>query len=1164
MAEQILSRAVRLTEPDTPWESEAARLKYRSITYNNLGVLYKRRGEPTTALSFLERALRLEIENGEVESPAGTHLNLCAILSQLGRHQAAMEHARCSLDLLIDRLRPGEQPPSVLAIAYHNLAVEQEFLGEIDEALKSYDAGVRFATDTLGPGHPTTQPHKAAEVEIRPGIETAVGKAASPNEDETGISKDGPDCGDAAEADLCCPQASVCPAARVGETAAVVDQADSGEVAPRSPSRGKGSGPAQAGSGPYSQIKVKPVESWTLTAPEDDGLEDLLDDDPSMIPVDTDPLDLLEEGSPQPREADGTPDRAAEAKRGRPGSIQIPQTKAEARPQPQPQSIGSPRAKAQKPAPPPGGPLRRPRPRYESNNGMSRSEVYAILAGMLNGDSQKLTESQSTDLDNLKSTDASLREDELEAASPHVSFSADTRQHGDGGGDEGDVLAELDEPVAVDEIPEPVATSCYHPEPESEQEPDPVPDSKPEAMPEPESEPTVVQALTETDVDLVARSPSVHVQTDDLPRPLPSPPMLTEETMTDVETEPEEGLPSSPLRTMLRRGLESAESDSEGDSVVEAVYCVEQGERVAGAHDENGTCGDEPVPPVVASPGPMPEPESEETTETSPAETPAEPEGEPDVGVPQPAETETAAPEAVQADVTPKPARQPELSPAPEVSTAEPIIEADPEPATAPAPEVPEPLSEPAPEPEPEPQPELAPEPEPEPEAEPVQATAPTRYEVAESDSSDSEESSSDLEQSGSDARPVMVQSSTQVEPESDSTAEPAVEPPSPHVTFSADTANIPETTPDPEADAEDAEDGEAEQSDDALPDPVPLPVETPVRPAPEEFNAVLGSSTSPLTSRTWSAGQSDAVNDFTDPGMGSKSPTRVRRTTMGFPDPTRITSQPPLWSDTRRATHPNNHAETPVRRSGETNAPMRAVQEYMVNIDIGEPVRRPVVVSSIEPEEPQIVHLTRSVSSMGVRPQSAASTQPTRRTRPQSATSQAILETRLRRAEHMASTAIPTGRLIAQPHKSVFERSTPAFSINRPSSTEPRRHLATDVELVPDSPMSARPHHVNIRPQSAKPTAPVTRPRSAMPANIDVVQNIRQHGIAPHRPASSAAMVPAHRIRPMSADLGARSVREAQQRALDIARRNNSEWGRYGLGQDQPDELSGWLVGDE
>lgn len=71
-----------------------------------------------------------------VQNPADTHINACAVLSQLGRHQAALEHAQTSLILLqqeilsplqIDGEVPQPQPDriAVLAIAYHNIGAEQ-------------------------------------------------------------------------------------------------------------------------------------------------------------------------------------------------------------------------------------------------------------------------------------------------------------------------------------------------------------------------------------------------------------------------------------------------------------------------------------------------------------------------------------------------------------------------------------------------------------------------------------------------------------------------------------------------------------------------------------------------------------------------------------------------------------------------------------------------------------------------------------------------------------------------------------------------------------------------------------------------------------------------------------------------------------------------------
>jgi hypothetical protein len=39
-----------------------------------------------------------------VQNPADTHINACAVLSQLGRHQTALEHAQQALILLQEEL----------------------------------------------------------------------------------------------------------------------------------------------------------------------------------------------------------------------------------------------------------------------------------------------------------------------------------------------------------------------------------------------------------------------------------------------------------------------------------------------------------------------------------------------------------------------------------------------------------------------------------------------------------------------------------------------------------------------------------------------------------------------------------------------------------------------------------------------------------------------------------------------------------------------------------------------------------------------------------------------------------------------------------------------------------------------------------------------------
>ena len=58
-------------------------LKLQSITMNNLGCYYKRIGDPTLALSYLSSAQKADAQTDNTNA-AGTNLNICAILSELG------------------------------------------------------------------------------------------------------------------------------------------------------------------------------------------------------------------------------------------------------------------------------------------------------------------------------------------------------------------------------------------------------------------------------------------------------------------------------------------------------------------------------------------------------------------------------------------------------------------------------------------------------------------------------------------------------------------------------------------------------------------------------------------------------------------------------------------------------------------------------------------------------------------------------------------------------------------------------------------------------------------------------------------------------------------------------------------------------------------------
>jgi tetratricopeptide (TPR) repeat protein len=161
MAMELIKKAEALSEP---YEF------LRAVTYNNLACYYRRQNKLRTALKYLEKALQLNTASSDSVNRASTHLNLCAVLSQLGRHAVALEQAQSALILLQEQLfsqmvgpmRAGGQSPgipeladkiAVLAIAYHNAGVEQEYLRRFDGALESYTKAAELADAHLGPDH---------------------------------------------------------------------------------------------------------------------------------------------------------------------------------------------------------------------------------------------------------------------------------------------------------------------------------------------------------------------------------------------------------------------------------------------------------------------------------------------------------------------------------------------------------------------------------------------------------------------------------------------------------------------------------------------------------------------------------------------------------------------------------------------------------------------------------------------------------------------------------------------------------------------------------------------------------------------------------------------------------------------------------------------------
>ncbi len=154
----------------------------RAVTYNNYACFARQQGKLQTALQYLTKALAIEQRLVHVDNPADTHLNMCAVLSQLGRHTEAQAHALAALKLLQEELFGGTtvagapKPPdriAVLAIAYHNLGVEHEFLAQYTASLGAYTKGVEVASVYLGPDHGIAGTLRTSQLAAARAIEAA-------------------------------------------------------------------------------------------------------------------------------------------------------------------------------------------------------------------------------------------------------------------------------------------------------------------------------------------------------------------------------------------------------------------------------------------------------------------------------------------------------------------------------------------------------------------------------------------------------------------------------------------------------------------------------------------------------------------------------------------------------------------------------------------------------------------------------------------------------------------------------------------------------------------------------------------------------------------------------------------------------------------------------
>ncbi len=89
------------------------------------------------------------------QNPAATHLNLCALLSQMGMHEKALYHAQRALKFL-EFDTSNVKGESLTPVAYYNMAAEYEHLKYYAEALQAYENAHETSVEELGSGHALT------------------------------------------------------------------------------------------------------------------------------------------------------------------------------------------------------------------------------------------------------------------------------------------------------------------------------------------------------------------------------------------------------------------------------------------------------------------------------------------------------------------------------------------------------------------------------------------------------------------------------------------------------------------------------------------------------------------------------------------------------------------------------------------------------------------------------------------------------------------------------------------------------------------------------------------------------------------------------------------------------------------------------------------------
>lgn len=161
----VVVNAFAIVNVNCPESYSPRRLSRSVISYQCMRTIMRRRRREKDMMTHTYTHIT-HTQEGSLEGRAVTHLNMCAILSQLNRHKDGLEHAKaavlhCQKQLLSDHIKHKlsthqdkhsllTEKIVILGIAYHNLGVEEEFLQRYETCLQWYLKALQLAKEHIG------------------------------------------------------------------------------------------------------------------------------------------------------------------------------------------------------------------------------------------------------------------------------------------------------------------------------------------------------------------------------------------------------------------------------------------------------------------------------------------------------------------------------------------------------------------------------------------------------------------------------------------------------------------------------------------------------------------------------------------------------------------------------------------------------------------------------------------------------------------------------------------------------------------------------------------------------------------------------------------------------------------------------------------------------